>query len=357
MPRSTLVTTAAGDLLCEDAAGRHVHRVGFEPEPWAWTPWQYAEHGRFSGRWDDPDGVWRSIYVGESRLACFLEVLAFARPDPQLQDELGIEEAPEDEVVHPTLAGGLVPESWRWPRRVGWARLTGWYAVPGDKESLPTLRTRFLALAIKLRLPDVDAGVIRLAEPREFTQAIAAWLYDQTAPDGTPARRGCSSRRAMVTTSPCGRCLNGQETTRCRRCCKSRSLSRSIRMIASCKKRCGFTVCSGHRAAEPWTAWLVRPAVRARSSSAGQGSVIARARQRSLGSRPAPAPRVPLGRNGFWSAALAGARLRRDGTWAGEGPLASAPGRVQSARRAICGGLLANPCMAALARALGPSTS
>ena len=187
MPRSTLVTTAAGDLLFEDAAGRHVHRVGFEPEPWGWTPWQYAEHGRFSGRWDDPDGVWRSVYLGESRLACFLEVLAFARLDSQLQDDLaGIDEAPEDEVSHPTLAGGLLPESWSWPRRVGAARLTGWYAVPGDKESLSTLRARFLALAIKLRLPDVDAGAIRLAEPREFTQAIAAWLYDQTGPDGTP---------------------------------------------------------------------------------------------------------------------------------------------------------------------------
>ena len=187
MPRSTLVTTAAGDLLCQDAAGRQVHRVGFQPEPWGWTPWQYAEHGRFSGRWDDPDGVWRSVYLGESRLACFLEVLAFARLDSQLQDELaGIDEAPDDEVSHPTLAGGLLPKSWSWPRRVGAAQLTGWCAVPGDKESLSTLRARFLALAIKLRLPDVDAGAIRLAEPREFTQAIAAWLYDQTGPDGTP---------------------------------------------------------------------------------------------------------------------------------------------------------------------------
>lgn len=62
-------------------------------------------HARRSGkqllrRWDDSDGVWRSLYGGESRLACFLEVLAFARPDPQLQDELaGVDEAPEDEVA------------------------------------------------------------------------------------------------------------------------------------------------------------------------------------------------------------------------------------------------------------------
>lgn len=70
MPHPTaLASTEVGDLLCQDGAGRRVHRVGFEPEPWAWTPWQYAEHGRFSGRWDDPDGVWRSIYVGAVQLA------------------------------------------------------------------------------------------------------------------------------------------------------------------------------------------------------------------------------------------------------------------------------------------------
>jgi hypothetical protein len=187
LPSTALVPTDAGDLLCQDAAGRHVHRVGFEPEPWAWTPWQYAENGRFSGRWDDPDGVWRSVYVGESRLACYLEVLAFARADPQLQDDLsGIDESPEDGTAHPSLPGGVLPDSWRWPRRIGEARLAGWHAVPGDKESLPTLRARFLALAIKLRLPDVDAAAIRLAEPRGLTQAIAAWLYDQTASDGVP---------------------------------------------------------------------------------------------------------------------------------------------------------------------------
>jgi hypothetical protein len=187
VPPWALTPTEAGDLLCQDGAGRRIHRVGFEPEPWAWTPWQYAEHGRFSGRWDDPDGVWRSIYVGASRLACYLEVLAFVRADPQLQDDLaGIDEGPEDAVAHPTLPGGRLPVSWRWPRRVGSALLHGWYAVPGDKESLPTLRARFLALAVKLRLPDVDAASIRLAEPRSFTQSIAAWLYEQTAPGGRP---------------------------------------------------------------------------------------------------------------------------------------------------------------------------
>lgn len=191
MPQPTaLAPTGQGDLLCQDGAGRRIHRVGFEPEPWAWTPWQYAEHGRFSGRWDDPDGVWRSIYIGQSRLACYLEVLAFARADPQLQDVLaGIEEAPEDADAHPTLPAGLLPDDWRRSRRVGSALLTGWYAVPGDKESLSTLRARFLALAITLRLADVDAASIRLDPTCRATRV-------HPGDRGVALRPECARRRA-----------------------------------------------------------------------------------------------------------------------------------------------------------------
>src|SRR5664279_1996153 len=60
----SIIATASGDLACDAAAGRVVWRVGYVPEPWAWTPWQYATDGRFTGRWDDPDGVWRTLYVG-----------------------------------------------------------------------------------------------------------------------------------------------------------------------------------------------------------------------------------------------------------------------------------------------------
>jgi hypothetical protein len=119
-PSTALTPTKAGDLLCQDGAGRRVHRVGFKPEPWGLDALAVRQARPFSGRWDDPNGVWRSIYVGESRLACYLEVLAFVRADPQLQDDLaGIDEGAEDAVAHPTLPGGLLPVSWRWPRRVG----------------------------------------------------------------------------------------------------------------------------------------------------------------------------------------------------------------------------------------------
>lgn len=177
--------TDSGVLRCEDAGDRRVYRVGYAPRPWAWTPWQYAEQGRFDGRWDDPNGVWRSVYVGASRLVCFLEVLAPFRLDAALAGELAeIEQDPADASAFPTIAGGFVPASWLRHRRIGAATLAGWYVIPGDKQSLPALRSRFLALAIRLQLPDVDAGTIRMARPRSFTQHIAQWIFQQLGPDG-----------------------------------------------------------------------------------------------------------------------------------------------------------------------------
>ena len=186
MQRTVLVTDS-GDLVVEDADGAVVWRIGFAPDPWAWTPWQYAENGRFTGRWDDPAGVWRSLYVGHSRLACYLEVLAGFRPDPRLAADLdGIEEDPADAAHHPTAPAGSLPTGWAQRRRTGRAELTGTYVLPADARSLPTLRARFLPMALRFGLPDLDAGVVRLAEPRAITQAIAAWSYQQNTATGEP---------------------------------------------------------------------------------------------------------------------------------------------------------------------------
>jgi hypothetical protein len=176
-----------GSVACADAGGGLVHRVGYPPEPWAWTPWEFADQGVFTGRWDDPDGTWRTLYVGDSRLACYLKVLAPMRPDPRLAEELAdINEDPDDAVLYPTLGNGLLPRTWASTRRVGQGRLSGWYALPADKETLTTLRARFLTMAVRLELPDVDASAVRVSAPRQFTQSVAAWLYLQTGPDGAP---------------------------------------------------------------------------------------------------------------------------------------------------------------------------
>jgi hypothetical protein len=45
-----ILTTSAGGLTASLDPDR-VWRFGHRPDPWAWTPWEYAgDAGRFSGR-------------------------------------------------------------------------------------------------------------------------------------------------------------------------------------------------------------------------------------------------------------------------------------------------------------------
>lgn len=182
------VVTVGGRLLQVDVDPGVVWRVGFRPDPWAWTPWQYAVDGRFGGRWDDPAGEFRTVYAGESLLGCLLEVLAPFRPDPALAGVLsGIDEDPTDTEQYPTGPPGRVPEDWLRPRLASTARLAGLYAAVSRMSSLGSLRDRFGSLARRLRLPDLDASALKAAQPRELTQTIARWLYRNPAdPGGRP---------------------------------------------------------------------------------------------------------------------------------------------------------------------------
>lgn len=181
-----LVHTSSGALAVQALEHAPAWRVGFRPQPWAWTPWELApEAGHFTGRWDDPAGSFRTVYAGETLLACLLEVLACFRPDPRLEENLAV--ITEDDGAagdFPTLPPGQLPISWLDRREASRAELSGAYCLVTDKESLPTLRSRFLADAISYGLADLDAGVLRLSAPRALTQDIAAWLYELHDGDG-----------------------------------------------------------------------------------------------------------------------------------------------------------------------------
>ncbi|WP_244882582.1 RES domain-containing protein [Gordonia desulfuricans] len=114
-------------------------------------------------------------------LACYLEVLAFARPSLQLiadLDEIVVDD--EDEEHYPTLPPGQVPRSWCEARMLGHGTLTGRFAVPADPDSLATLRTVFRPLAIRYGLDDLDTAALRDGRPRGLTQAISHWIYALT---------------------------------------------------------------------------------------------------------------------------------------------------------------------------------
>jgi hypothetical protein len=174
----------SAELTAAEAAGR-VWRVGFRPEPWAWSGWEWATDGRFPGRWDDLHGNFRTIYAGSSLLSCLLEVLAHFRKDARLSLELDeIVEDDEDKVLHPTTAPGQVPREWLEVRTAASAELSGLYCAVTDSGSVAALYPHFIGLALSLGLADFDTAALKDARPRRLTQAVAAWLYEMTDFDG-----------------------------------------------------------------------------------------------------------------------------------------------------------------------------
>ncbi len=181
----TSPVTEAPQLVVVDAA-EEVWRVGFKPEPWAWSGWEWAgADGRFHGRWDDRQGNFRTIYAGSTLLACLLEVLAGFRPDPTLALELDdIVEDDEDAAMHPTARAGEISYSWLEPRSAASATLTGRFCAVTAAESIAALRPQFVALAHLLNLHDFDAAALKDGRPRALTQSVATYLHATTELDG-----------------------------------------------------------------------------------------------------------------------------------------------------------------------------
>jgi hypothetical protein len=172
------------ELAIIPAAGT-VWRIGFRPEPWAWSGWEWATDGRFPGRWDDLHGNFRTVYAGSSLKACLLEVLAGFRRDGRLAAEVDeIVEDDEDQVLYPTIPPGEVPREWLEARAATRAELSGRYCAVTASQTVATLYPHFIATALSLGLADFDTAALKDARPRQLTQAIAAWLYETTAVDG-----------------------------------------------------------------------------------------------------------------------------------------------------------------------------
>ena len=168
------------ELTVVTAQGR-VWRIGFRPDPWAWSGWEWATNGRFPGRWDDLHGNFRTVYAGSSLLACLLELLAGFRRDPRLAVELNdIAEDVEDSVLHPTITPGQVPREWLDARTATSAELAGNYCAVTDSRSIAVLHHHFIGAALHLGLAELDAAALKNARPRELTQAVASWIYETT---------------------------------------------------------------------------------------------------------------------------------------------------------------------------------
>jgi len=163
-----------------------VVRVGRQPDPWAWPPWE-SQHSdnSFGNRWDDPEGVYRVLYACTQLEGAYVEVLSRFRPDPAVVAELAeIHDGGEDYHI------GVVPATWLETRVIGEGTLTRMYADVGDVRSLTYLRSVMAGRLIHYNIPDLDAAAIRLSAPRRFTQEISNHIYKLSTQDGNPRFAG-----------------------------------------------------------------------------------------------------------------------------------------------------------------------
>lgn len=128
------------------------------------------------------------MYAGSTLLGCLLEVLAPLRPDPVVAAALeDVVEEDADATDHPTATAGTLSPEWLARRRASRAELSGTYCCVTQAESVATLREHFVVLAtVQLDLPDFDAAALRAARPRELTQRVSSWLWEQSLDDDRP---------------------------------------------------------------------------------------------------------------------------------------------------------------------------
>ncbi|WP_426517059.1 RES domain-containing protein [Diaminobutyricibacter sp. McL0618] len=167
------------DFAVTENPGR-VWRVGFEPDMWAWTPWQYApDSGLFDGRWDDQLGQFRTLYTADSLLGCFLELLAKLQPVSALEAHLALIEDDDGSISrHHEGASGAVGYSWLDGRRCGDAEQDGRYCFITHSSTVAVLKSAYPFDRHGIALADVDTAMLKDARDRELTRSIAHWIYD-----------------------------------------------------------------------------------------------------------------------------------------------------------------------------------
>lgn len=177
-----------------------VWRVGYAPDPWEWTRWQYAsDEGRFNGRWDDQDAKFRTLYTSESLLGCFLELLAAERPNDIAYAELADIDDDDNATEHyPDPVYGAIGLSWLERRLYAHGTQTGTYAEVTHSQALPAMVDAGVFARLGIAPREVDVSLLKDPKQRDLTRSIARWLYELQDPATLqPAVDGIAFRSRM----------------------------------------------------------------------------------------------------------------------------------------------------------------
>lgn len=176
-----------------------VWRVGYRPNPWRWTPWQFAtDKGRFNGRWDDELAGFRTLYTAETLLGCFLELLAHLQPDERAWAELdAIEDDDQTAARFVQPQPGTVDLSWLEHRCYARGYQVGTYAEVTYAESLTFLKR--MGVFDRLGIPprDVDVSILKDPRRRTVTRTIARYLFELRNANRQPLVDGVAFRSRL----------------------------------------------------------------------------------------------------------------------------------------------------------------
>lgn len=113
-----------------------------------------------------------------------VELLAHFRPDPHVEAELekiDDDTAPDLAVIPP---GTVKIDSWLARREASTAQLAGRFCDVTNSTTVAALHPRFKALSAIYGLHDFDAAALKIARPRELTQAVSQYLWEAKTSNG-----------------------------------------------------------------------------------------------------------------------------------------------------------------------------
>ena len=172
MPRAPSSWVANATAFC--IPPRPVYRLGRRGEVWTWPDWAAAGADRtFGNRYDDCAGLYRVLYGGSQRYACYLETLARFRPDMSVYAEW---DAIDGDADHAPPA--LIDADWREKRRLGNATVIGEHADIGHSVWLGAFRRNLAAEARAAKCDDFDAHTLYATAPRSLTQHVSRMVFD-----------------------------------------------------------------------------------------------------------------------------------------------------------------------------------
>lgn len=157
-----------------------IWRVGWAPDPWQWTPWQFAtDSGRFNGRWDDQNAQFRTLYTADRLLGCFLELLAPVRPSETAYAELAeIEDDAGTTSEHPDPDRGGIGMAWLNDRLHAAGFQRGTYAEVTQAEGVGFLSACGVFAGLGISARAVDVSLLKDAHQREVTRTVARFVFD-----------------------------------------------------------------------------------------------------------------------------------------------------------------------------------